>query len=252
MNCKEKLNIVLDLDNTLISSLSFKELNKVYRKRKRDNSGKSLKYSDMENYYRIFHRPYLQEFLDFIFENFNVSIWTAASKDYALFIVSNILHVKSSHENGKNPVNRANRAFKLICYDEHCEQSELMYNSSTPKDLNYLYNFNIGFHPCNTIIIDDLIHVEKANTNHTIRADYFDASKAEAVNDDFLKRTIENLKEIKKTYENSCCIHGVGITISGGANSMEKDEEEDVMDTSWDKFNTDKFVYIREQKEISA
>ena len=30
----------------------------------------------------IFERPYCQEFLDWLFQNFHVSIFTAASKDY--------------------------------------------------------------------------------------------------------------------------------------------------------------------------
>jgi hypothetical protein len=45
----------------------------------------------MENYYIIFERPGLQQFLTFLFKNFNVSIWTAASKDYALFIIDKII-----------------------------------------------------------------------------------------------------------------------------------------------------------------
>ena len=44
-----------------------------------------------ENYYIIFERPGLQQFLTFLFKYFNVSIWTAASKDYALFIIDKII-----------------------------------------------------------------------------------------------------------------------------------------------------------------
>ena len=45
-------------------------------------------------YYRIFHRPHLQTFLDYAFAHFDVSIFTAADKDYALFIAENIVLTK--------------------------------------------------------------------------------------------------------------------------------------------------------------
>ena len=40
-----------------------------------------------DGHYKVFERPGLQEFLDYLFANFNVSVWTAASKSYALFII---------------------------------------------------------------------------------------------------------------------------------------------------------------------
>ena len=42
---------------------------------------------DFDYYYVVFERPYLQSFLDYIFDKFNVYVWTAASKDYALYII---------------------------------------------------------------------------------------------------------------------------------------------------------------------
>ncbi len=44
---------------------------------------------DDENFY-VLMRPYLKEFLGFAFDNFDVAIWTAATRDYAELIFENI------------------------------------------------------------------------------------------------------------------------------------------------------------------
>ena len=77
----EKKYFVLDLDETLISGIP----------KKQKHTLKKLENYNMDNYYTIYCRPHLQEFLDYVFEHFNVIIWTAASKDYCLFIVKNIV-----------------------------------------------------------------------------------------------------------------------------------------------------------------
>ena len=83
---KNKPAIILDLDNTVICS---EEMDKAFISKygSKFDKFKSSKFEE----YKIFHRPHLQEFLDYIFKNYNVSIWTAASKDYALFIINKIL-----------------------------------------------------------------------------------------------------------------------------------------------------------------
>jgi len=84
---RHKSNIVLDLDQTLISSEIIKEFDFTQNKEK----SKKFNFHNMDEYYLVFERPGLQSFLDNLFENFNVSIWTAASKDYALFIIEKII-----------------------------------------------------------------------------------------------------------------------------------------------------------------
>lgn len=185
-----KLNIVFDLDNTLICSLSEKEMEKYS-----DISG--LEYKDMKGYYRIFQRPFLREFLDDAFEKYDITIWTAASKDYALFIIDNIILPKSKRDKYK---------IKMFFYDDHCDQSQKLYHKESPKDLRYLYNFK-GYHPCNTIIIDDLYEVYKANPKHIIRAPYFDAKKSTAKDDRFLFDLHTKLDKIREAYETTGCKH---------------------------------------------
>ncbi len=189
-NPDNKLNLVLDLDNTLISSLSFKEAAKL--------KNRKLQYDDMEDYYRVFHRPYLQEFLDYAFSNFHVTIWTAASRDYASFIIDNIILLKK---------NNNNRKLRMYLYDDNCAQSQKIYNPKSPKDLNYLYHFE-GFYPCSTVIMDDLVDVHKANVGRVIKAPYFDAKKDESENDTFLRDIIAPLdRENKKFKQMECRKH---------------------------------------------
>lgn len=183
-----KLNLVLDLDNTIISSVSQAEMKKIKKIEER-----KLQYEDMEQYYRVFYRPHLEEFLDFAFKNFNVTVWTAASKEYAAFIIDKIII------NGKK-----GRKLKMFFYDVHCEQSRDMYGGDSPKNLKYLYHFK-GYFPCNTIIMDDHPAVFSTNTRQVIKADYFDASLLKSEKDNFLLRTIRNLTLIKKKFDEEGC-----------------------------------------------
>lgn len=186
-----RLSVILDLDNTLISSLSLKEIKKIKNIDKR-----KLEYHTMEGYYRVYSRPHLKKFLSYIFKNFDVSVWTAASRDYASFIIEKIII------GGKK-----DRQIKMFLYDNNCDESQKYYDENSPKDLRYLYNFN-GYHPCNTVIIDDLSDVFKANPKQTIRAPYFDAKKDSSEKDEFLLDTINILEELKERYiKEGCAYH---------------------------------------------
>lgn len=190
---KKKINLVLDLDNTIISSLSPHEISKL------DMDKNKLKYHTMykENskkhyYFKVFERPHLQDFLDYAFDNFNVCVWTAASRPYASFIIENIILIKP------------NRKLHIFLYDDNCDQSNTLYNNNSPKDLQYLYHFE-GFAPCNTIIVDDLKDVYNANSKQTLRAIYFDAKTSQAQKDTFLLGAMKDLEMIKATFNSKEC-----------------------------------------------
>ena len=57
-------NILLDLDQTLIAALSPEELDE----KKHSKKMEKFKYYNMDGEYTIFERPYLQEFLDYLFD----------------------------------------------------------------------------------------------------------------------------------------------------------------------------------------
>ena len=189
-NSGRRISVVLDLDNSIISSLSLKEVKKLKNIDKR-----KLDYKTMEGYYRVYSRPHIKKFLSYIFKNFDVSVWTAASRDYASFIIDNIII-----DGNKD------RKIKMFLYDNNCDESQKFYNENSPKDLRYIYNFK-GFHPCNTVIIDDLSDVFKANPKQTIRAPYFDAKKDASESDTFLLDAITKLEELKRNYEGEGCAY---------------------------------------------
>ena len=157
--------VVLDLDDTCIHSLvNKKEAKKWKTDPERKKHVDKFKWHNMDDYYLVCERPDLQPFLDYLFENFNVIVWTAASKDYALFIIKNALIA-----------GRANRQLRYIFFDYHCEISQEVYkhDNEPQKSLKLLCEngpFGLpGIKPENIVLIDDLQDNKDANGNNTIQ-----------------------------------------------------------------------------------
>lgn len=189
---KKKFNVLLDLDNTLVCSLSIPDELKFVPQSYQEQ----FEYTDMKPYYRIFHRPYLQCFLDFLFATCNVSIFTAADKDYGLFILDNIIL--------KPNTTGIPRKVDYFFYEYHTNLSENYFKS--PKDLRLLFDvFKLpGFTKENTVIVDDLDAVIENNKETSIRAPKFEllTEKNEvdynAVCDNFLLSCICKIQSKKK------------------------------------------------------
>lgn len=191
-------NVLLDLDNTLICAEPTEDIFNIPNVEKKIveyTMDVPVNYYNMDDYYLVFERPYLQEFLDFLFENYNVSIWTAASKDYALFIIDNI-------------ISRPNRNIDYIFFSYHCNLSKKKYNGRI-KDLSMLWDqYKLpGYEPDNTIIIDDYNKVTDPQPDISISApayEIFEESKGKFKfnvnnkNDTFLKDIVDTLKNDKK------------------------------------------------------
>lgn len=175
----KKLNILLDLDNTIISSVSRKE-------EQPDSSKMDLfEWEDMDGKYLTFARPGLEEFLDFLFANFNVSVWTAASKSYALFIIDNFILTKPD------------RKLKYIFFSYHCKESKK--KESSLKRLKMLWTYfglNKQFNENNTYIIDDHPQVYKAQPKHCINVKPFEFLDKNSDKDRELKRVQRNLQKL--------------------------------------------------------
>lgn len=133
----KKFNVLLDLDQTLISAEEYEG----FRHEKRIEKFKDVKYMDKD--FIVFGRPHLQSFLDFLFSNFNVSVWTAASKSYALFIIDNFILTKPE------------RRLDFMFFSYHCDYS--VQCKKGLKGLSVLWeNFKLlHYDQENTIIIDD-------------------------------------------------------------------------------------------------
>jgi TFIIF-interacting CTD phosphatase-like protein len=177
--------ILLDLDNTLICAedlASVKEDDsKIVKAREK------LRTVRMEDYYDIFERPHLQDFLDYLFENFNVGIWTASSKDYAIFVVKNFI------TQPENKV-RLDRKIQLFLCSHHCNVSKKHFKG-VPKDLKLLsdrWNLNALK---DIILIDDLEHLAEHQPENVILIKPFFYDKEEAYTDSELLKVKETLKK---------------------------------------------------------
>jgi len=173
-----KTNIILDLDQTLICS---EEIGSFDLKTHKDKTG-LFDFEIMDNFYIVFERPGLQVFLDFLFKNFNVSIWTAASRDYCSFIVEKIILKKD-------------RKLDLILFNYHCKLSKQKYNKQS-KNLALLYD-NFDYKKDNSIIIDDNDDVFNTQQTECIRAPPFEFTDKNSENDNFLQQLTNVLKKIK-------------------------------------------------------
>ena len=187
---QNKPNIFLDLDNTIISAEAIED----FPFTKKDILHKVCKFTfyNMDGYYLVFERPHLQQFLDYLFENFNVSVWTAASKDYALFIVDKII------------LKKKNRKLNYVFWNYHGKISKKKYktiSNGDPKNLKLLWeHFKLeGINADNTIIIDDFSDVTDVQTENSIRIKEFNILDENSENDNELLGNI--IPEIEQKFK---------------------------------------------------
>ena len=173
----KKYNIILDLDQTLISS----ELpEKISRFNPKINH---FDYDFLDDTYVVFARPHLQEFLDYLFKNFNVSIWTAATKNYALFVINKFIL-------------RGDRKLDFIFFSYHCQISQRL--RSEPKCISILWDiFRLSnYNESNTVIIDDNHSVFRNQTCNCFHIKPFFFFHKNSENDNALLSLINKLKNL--------------------------------------------------------
>ena len=181
----KKGNVVLDLDQTLISAEATEEFN--FNDEQLKDRAKALGIYNMDDIYIVFERPHLQEFLDKLFEKYNVSVWTAASKDYAIFIIKNMI------------MNKESRCLDYIFFSYHGEISKKHYKKD-PKNLRLLWEgFNLVDYTCdNTIIIDDFDQVIDCQPKNSYKIKEFNITDQDSEKDSELLEVI--LPEIEKFF----------------------------------------------------
>lgn len=185
MKDNNKKLILLDLDNTLICA---EDLASVRDESKMVKAREKFRCVRMEDYYDIFERPHLQDFLDFLFENYDVGVWTASSKDYAIFVVKNFI---TQHENKV----RLDRKLKLFLCSHHCNVSKKHFKGIA-KDLKLisdkwnLKNLN------DVLLVDDLENLAEHQPNNVIHIKPFFYDKEIAYEDKELLRVKDELKRM--------------------------------------------------------
>ena len=178
----DKKLILLDLDNTLICA---EDLASVRDESKMVKAREKFRTVRMEDYYDIFERPHLQEFLDYLFEHFNVGVWTASSKDYAIFVVKNFI------TQPENKV-RLDRKIQMFLCSHHCNVSKKHFKVT--KDLKLISDKWRLKDLKDVMLIDDLENLAEHQPNNVIAIKPFFYDKEEAYNDQELFKVKENLK----------------------------------------------------------
>jgi hypothetical protein len=188
----KKINIFLDLDQSIISGEILQEEDEedeeeIYDIESNKHKAINFDFHNMENYYVIFGRPGLQKFLDYLFQNFNVSVWTAASKDYALFIIDKLVLAE-----------RPERKLDYVFFSYHCKISNKLKNGS--KDLSILWDIYKlpGYTKQNTYILDDYDEVYNTQPENTLIAPPFYFTDENSEEDDFLHNLVSKLKKLRK------------------------------------------------------
>ena len=147
------LNIVLDLDGTLIHALAGRNVlcrrsfhNKLYLQNFRFCM-KEANTNHIFHTYFVYKRPNLRKFIDFLFEKCDsVSVWTAGTKLYAMNVIKNIFKRDEIHK------------LKFIYTRQHTKKvNDLSYI----KVLTDIFQKYKSLNSNNTLLLDD-------NLNHNI------------------------------------------------------------------------------------
>lgn len=161
--------VILDLDNTCICAVEMDELDSVA-------NPDVFPHVDLDDIYRIYERPGLQEWLDQLFKDFQVAVWTAAGLTYGLFVIRNFILVKPERE------------IEFYMWDDHCSYSYRRTRGQAKhvKLLQPLYDIS------KAVLIDDNKDVLK-QTDDTIDSKYFDVTCPNAQNDYFLTYALDEI-----------------------------------------------------------
>ena len=154
MQNTEKKLLILDLDETLIYATE----------EKLDREPDFI-----VGQYFVYKRPFVELFLKFCFENFEVAVWTTATKSYAEEILKEIL--------------KDNQTLKFLWTRERCtlafdeEEREHFFVKRMSKIRRRGYNLNA------VIVVDDSPNVWKDSYGNLVRVNKFEGDE----NDDELK-----------------------------------------------------------------
>lgn len=185
-----KLNVILDLDNTLLYSFDLLNPEPKEKIPKFVMDGKVRSYplygSKGEVEFLVTERPGLQPFLKWLFRNFQVSVWSAGSPEYVAFIVEKCIETKA-------------RKIKNVYNSKTCEKSTLKFDSI--KDLRLLYKKRgPHYRATNTLIVDDLPEVNRTNPDNSIRIVKYSALPSQS-KDTALIKVKDQLVKINKNFK---------------------------------------------------
>jgi TFIIF-interacting CTD phosphatase-like protein len=204
---KCKLNIILDIDHTLVHTLV--DLEDLDLTNFSTPGLKSVVYTLGSKIYRSIYRPGLEDFLEYLFTNYNVAIYTAGTAGYAKAIIENIILKDHPDRN------------LCFVYARDVDAKSVVKYPNTHKKLKYIFETlkPEGFFACNTVIIDDNSLVKYSNKWNTIRVPAFKVFSGkkvthytyknikfleESLKDNVLKEVLQNLEAWRLKYLENC------------------------------------------------
>ena len=179
-------HVILDLDATLVHSVPTAGSNPEGDASLR----KAFESHTMGGAYTVHERPHLQEFLDFLFANFTVSVWTAAATDYARFVLERVVLGGAL---GEEVFERRKSNFYFFWSRPEYQASVRLY--SKPKTLEMVWDVVPGINAGNSILLDDL--EENGTDGNFMLVPAFSVSNPNAKEDDFFqKKAIPSLSRM--------------------------------------------------------
>lgn len=171
--------IVLDIDETLISShvVSENELTEIDQNKFDFNFTLSWK----SEIYHVFikKRPFLDQFIEYLVENYEIAVFTAADREYATKILEHLgILDKLKFFKSRESLSIGFDWFKLFVY---------------LKKLKSISDIDLK----KTVIIDDTKEVANRNSKNLIHVDRFKWNKIDSQNDTTLLKVISLLEQIK-------------------------------------------------------
>ena len=164
MQNSEKQLLILDLDETLIYATEERLEHE----------------SDFyAGQYFVYKRPFLEAFLEFCFKNFDVAIWTTATKSYAEKILRMILKDEQKLQF------LWTRERCTLAYDEESRENYFVKRMSKIRRRGYKLE--------SVIVVDDSPNVWRCSYGNLVRVRKFEGDE----NDDELKLLPTYLKELK-------------------------------------------------------
>jgi hypothetical protein len=171
--------IVLDIDETLISSSVVKEDELKTMDQNKFDFNFTLEWEDTTYYVFIKKRPFLEEFLNYLVDNFRIAVFTAADREYASKILEHLgILDKLEFFKSRESLSIGFDWFKLFVY---------------LKKLKSIPDIDLK----KTIIIDDTKEVANRNSKNLIHVNGFMWNKKDSDSDTTLLKVMSTLQQIK-------------------------------------------------------
>ena len=179
MGYTKKFTIILDIDNTIMTSYDESEINIDLLKKY------NLNFIKDKNIYFV-ERPHIQTLLDFVFKYFNVIIWTAATRSYALQVIKHII------------LNKPNRKIELLLSRDICNFSFKKYQNMKQLKLLWIDLNLTHLNESNVLLIDDLYNNCKYQEKNCIWIPPFDINNIYSIRYNAIEPIMFYLEKILK------------------------------------------------------